>query len=63
MTGPVPYFEVADIQNTYQSLLDAGAQAVQDVQDVGEGKLIAYVRDPDNNMIGLMHTPRAQRPR
>ncbi len=57
MTGPVPYCEVADIRKTLQSLLEAGAEAVQDVKDVGGGRLIAYIKDADGNMIGLMHTP------
>jgi predicted enzyme related to lactoylglutathione lyase len=57
MTGPVPYVEVVDIKAIYDSLVQAGAEGVQEPRDVGEGKLIAYVKDGDGNMIGLMHTP------
>jgi len=57
MTGPVPYTEVADIKATYDLLVEAGAEGVQDPKDVGQGKLIAYVKDADGNMIGLMQTP------
>jgi predicted enzyme related to lactoylglutathione lyase len=57
MTGPVPYSEVSDIEETYDLLLKAGAEGVQDPKDVGQGKLIAYVKDADGNMIGIMHTP------
>ncbi len=57
MTGPVGYFHVSDIENSLQSLLDAGAQAQQDVKDVGGGKLIASVKDADSNMIGLIQFP------
>ena len=57
MTGPVPYTEVADIGATYDALVAAGAEGVQEPRDVGQGKLIAYVKDDDGNMIGLMHTP------
>jgi predicted enzyme related to lactoylglutathione lyase len=57
MTGPVPYSEVADIAATYDLLIAAGAEGVQEPKDVGQGKLIAYVKDADGNMIGIMHTP------
>src|SRR5690242_2153135 len=45
LTGPVGYVNVSDIRERLQSLLDAGAQLVQGVRDVGGGKLIATVRD------------------
>src|SRR5437016_8241340 len=57
MTGPVGYWQVNDIQNSLQLLLDAGAQAQQEVQDVGGGKLIASVKDADSNIIGLIQLP------
>src|SRR6266849_5700198 len=57
ITGPVGYWEVADIKQSLQSLLDAGAQAQQEVQDVGGGKLIASVKDADNNDVGLIQSP------
>jgi predicted enzyme related to lactoylglutathione lyase len=41
MTGPVGYYHVNDIKKNLQLLLDAGAQAQQEVKDVGGGKLIA----------------------
>ena len=57
MTGPVGYWQVNDIQNSLQLLLDAGAQAQQEVQDVGGGKLIASVKDADGNITGLLQSP------
>lgn len=57
MTGPLPYWEVKDIKKSLQSLQDAGAQVTQGVKDVGGGKLIALVKDADNNMIGLAQSP------
>ncbi|WP_369379435.1 VOC family protein [Streptomyces sp. cg36] len=54
MTGPVPYWHVADINQTVAVLLDAGAESLQDVQDVGGGRLTATVRDADGNVIGLV---------
>lgn len=57
MTGPIAYWHVDDIENTLQSLVDAGATADQPVRDVGGGKLIATVTDPDGNTIGLLQPP------
>lgn len=57
MTMPVGYYHVTDIQNSLQLLLAAGAQIQQEVRDVGGGKLIATVKDPDGNMVGLIQFP------
>ncbi len=57
MTGPVGYWHVKDIKKSLQRLLDAGAQAQQEVKDVGGGKLIASVKDADGNIIGLIQSP------
>ncbi len=56
MTGPVGYVEVEDIKKSLKALLTAGAQAQQEVKDVGGGRLIATVRDADGNIIGLMQS-------
>ncbi len=57
MTRPVIYVTVADIQSRLKQLLEAGAQSLQAVQDVGGGKLIASVKDADGNNLGLMQNP------
>ena len=57
MTGPVPYFDVDDMQGSLQRLLDAGAQTHRAVRDVGGGKLTATVKDADGNIIGLVQAP------
>ena len=57
MTGPIGYIQVSDIKQSLQTLLNAGAQIQQDIQNVGGGKLIAWVKDADNNLIGLMQSP------
>ncbi len=54
MTGPVGYLHVEDIKKRLKSLLTAGAEAHQEVKDVGGGKLIASVKDADGNVIGLI---------
>lgn len=54
--GMTNYFHVDDIKQSLQSLLDAGAQVVQEVKDVGGGKLTASVKDPSGNIIGLIQS-------
>jgi predicted enzyme related to lactoylglutathione lyase len=53
-SGPLAYWVVDDIKESLQQLLDAGAQADQDVKNVGGGRLIATVKDADGNTLGLM---------
>lgn len=54
MTGPVGYWHVDDIRSSMQALLDAGAEAQQELTDVGGGRLIASLKDADGNVIGLL---------
>ena len=54
LTGPLAYYPVSDIKESLASLLAAGAQVQQEVQEVGGGKLIASVKDADGNIIGLL---------
>ncbi|SRR6266576_3127077 len=56
-SGPIAYWEVDDIRASLKQLLDSGANADQDVKDVGGGKLIATVKDSDGNTLGLMQSP------
>ena len=55
--GMTAYYHVDNIRYSLQSLADAGAQILQEIKDVGGGKLIATAKDPDGNIIGLLHTP------
>ena len=48
------FYHVADIKNSLQILVDAGATIIQDVKNVGGGRLIASVKDKDSNIIGLI---------
>ena len=57
MTGPVGYLEVEDITASLAALVAAGASVKDDVSDVGGGKLIATVTDPDGNSLGLAQSP------
>ncbi|WP_405577470.1 VOC family protein [Streptomyces sp. NBC_01092] len=57
LTGPVPYWHVTDIRASHAALLAAGAESLQDVHDVGGGRLIASVKDADGNLVGLLQDP------
>ncbi|MES4892411.1 VOC family protein [Streptomyces sp. NPDC096012] len=54
MTGPVPFWHVTDLRERLAALLDAGATVLQDVRDVGNGRLVASVKDADGNLVGLL---------
>lgn len=51
--GMTAYYDVDDIKQSLQFLLDAGAHIEQEIKDIGGGGLIASVRDADGNIIGL----------
>jgi predicted enzyme related to lactoylglutathione lyase len=59
MTAPVAYFHVSDIEGSMQALLDAGAETGEAARNVGGGRLVASVKDPDGNVIGLIQDPQA----
>lgn len=52
--GTTVYYHADDIKKSLQWLLDAGAQVLQEINDVGGGRLIASVKDVDGNIIGLI---------
>jgi predicted enzyme related to lactoylglutathione lyase len=52
--GMTAYYHVDDINKSLKSLVDAGAEIIQEIKDVGGGRLIASVKDADGNIIGLI---------
>lgn len=52
--GMTAFFHIDDIKNSLQILLDAGAEIIQDIKNVGGGRLIASAKDKDGNIIGLI---------
>ena len=54
MPGPVAYIHVDDIKASRQQMLDAGGETVVDVRDVGNGRLVATVKDAEGNVFGLL---------
>ena len=54
MAGPVGYWHVDDIEGAIARVLAAGGTAGQPVRDVGGGRLVATVTDPEGNAVGLL---------
>ncbi len=52
--GVVAFYHVDDINSSLQILVDGGAQVIQDVKNVGGGRLVASAKDKDGNVIGLV---------
>jgi len=52
--GVAAFFHVDDIKERLQILVDAGAQIIQEIKNVGGGRLIASAKDKDGNIIGLV---------
>ena len=58
MTSPVAYWHVPDIEAKLAEVTAAGATVKEPVRDVGGGRLVATVTDPDGNVLGLLQDPR-----
>jgi predicted enzyme related to lactoylglutathione lyase len=58
MTAPVAYWEVADIEAKLAELTAAGATVNEPAHDVGGGRRVATVTDPDGNVLGVLQDPR-----
>jgi len=57
MTSPVPYWHVTDIEAKLAEVTAAGATVKEPARDVGGGRLVATVTDPDGNVLGLLQDP------
>ena len=54
MTSPVAYWHVSDIEAKLAEVTAAGATVKDSPRDVGGGRLVATVTDPDGNVLGLL---------
>jgi predicted enzyme related to lactoylglutathione lyase len=54
MTSPVAYWHVSDIEARLAEVTAAGATVKESPRDVGGGRLVATVTDPDGNVLGLL---------
>ena len=52
---PVVYWEVADIEATLADVTAAGGAVNEPPSEVGGGRVVATVTDPDGNVLGLLH--------
>lgn len=51
------YWGVNNVEASYNRLLSLGATAHQSPQNVGEEIIVATVKDPWNNIIGIIYNP------
>lgn len=61
--SPVTYWQVPDIEAKLGEVIAAGATVKEQSHDVGGGRLIATVADPDGNVLGLLQDTAAPEPR
>jgi predicted enzyme related to lactoylglutathione lyase len=54
MKTPVAYWHVPDIEAKLAEVTAAGATVREPAHDVGGGRLVATVTDPDGNVLGLL---------
>ena len=54
MAAPVAYWHVLDIEAKLAEVTAAGATVKEPVHEVGPGRVVATVADPDGNVLGLL---------
>ena len=54
MTSPVAYWHVPDLEAKLAEMTAVGAIVKEPAHDVGGGRLVATVIDPDGNVLGLV---------
>ena len=57
MASPVAYWAVPDIEAKLAEVTAAGATVNEPAHDVGGGRLVATITDPDGNVLGLLQDP------
>jgi predicted enzyme related to lactoylglutathione lyase len=57
MTSPVAYWQVPDLEAKLAEVTAAGATLKEPARDVGGGRRVATVTDPDGNVLGLLQDP------
>jgi predicted enzyme related to lactoylglutathione lyase len=57
MTSPVAFWHVTDIEAKLAEMTAAGASVKEAPHDVGGGRLVATVTDPDGNVLGVLQDP------
>jgi predicted enzyme related to lactoylglutathione lyase len=57
MSSPVAYWQVPDIEAKLAEVTAAGATVKEPPREVGGGRVVASVTDPDGNVLGLLQDP------
>ncbi len=55
--GVITYWGVNDVQEVYEDLLSKGAKAFEEPDEVGGGIIAAAVKDPWDNVFGIIYNP------
>jgi predicted enzyme related to lactoylglutathione lyase len=55
--GMTTYYDVDDLEDLLRRLRESGASQQGEVRDVGGGKLVVTLTDPDGNIFGLSQEP------
>jgi len=53
----VAYWGVEDVEAEYNRFIESGASVHEPPQEVGEGIIVATIKDPWGNIIGLIYNP------
>lgn len=53
----IVYWGVANIENALENLLEAGAETKSEIMEVGGGVKVATVKDPFENVLGIIENP------
>ncbi|HEX9650285.1 MAG TPA: VOC family protein [Cyclobacteriaceae bacterium] len=53
----ISYWGVDDIQKEFKRLMDLGGKSHQEPMNVGDNIMVASVRDPWNNIVGIIYNP------
>jgi predicted enzyme related to lactoylglutathione lyase len=48
------YYPVYDLKKSLKPLVDAGARTIQELKDVGGGRLTTYSKDENGEIIGVI---------
>ncbi len=54
MASPVAFWHVSDLEAKLAEVTAAGATVREPAHDVGGGRLVATVTDPDGNVLGIL---------
>jgi predicted enzyme related to lactoylglutathione lyase len=57
LTSPTAYWHVTDIEAKIADITAAGGTLKDAPKDVGGGRLVATLTDPDGNVLGILQDP------